>query len=195
MTPPYDVLLIGGGQAGLAAGYHLRRAGLSFAILEGRSDVGGSWPHYYDSLRLFSPAGRSSLPGMPFPGRPQHYPARDEVVAYLRHYVRHFALPIVTDARVLRVERTTQGFRVITSGGTIYHAHSIIAATGAFYRPYMPWTYASATIRGVGPDAAYIVQQVQRQLRAVEPRANQRVGVIQRVFGSWRCCTGKEGAV
>jgi hypothetical protein len=56
-------------------------------------------------------------------------------------------------------------------------------------------TYASATIRGVGPDATYIVQQVQRQLRAVEPTVNQRVSVMQRVFGSWQCCTGKEGAV
>src|SRR5215207_8966201 len=129
MTKPYDVLLIGAGQAGLAAGYHLQRAGLSFTILEGTSDVGGSWPHYYDSLRLFSPAGRSSLPGMPFPGKPQHYPTRDEVVAYVRHYARHFELPIVTDARVLRVERTASGFRISTSNGTIYHARRIIAAT------------------------------------------------------------------
>lgn len=138
MTTPYDVLVLGGGQAGLAAGYHLQRAGLSFAILEGASDVGGSWPHYYDSLRLFSPAGRSSLPGMPFPGSPQHYPTRDEVVEYVRYYARHFALPLVTDARVVRVERTARDFRVITSSGTIYRARSIIAATGAFHRPYTP---------------------------------------------------------
>ena len=96
MTKPYDVLVLGGGQAGLAAGYHLQQTGLSFAILEATSDVGGSWPHYYDSLRLFSPAGRSSLPGMPFPGQPHHYPTRDAVVAYVRHYAHHFALPIVT---------------------------------------------------------------------------------------------------
>src|SRR4051812_24769305 len=121
MTKPSDVLVIGGGQAGLAAGYHLQHAGLSFAILESASDVGGSWPHYYDSLTLFSPAGRSSLPGLAFPGKPQHYPTRDEVVAYLRHYARHFALPVVTDARVLLVERTTQGFRVSTSSGHTYH--------------------------------------------------------------------------
>src|SRR4051794_3647975 len=138
MTTPYDVLVLGGGQAGLAAGYYLQRAGLSFAILEGTSDVGGSWPHYYDSLRLFSPAGRSSLPGMPFPGKPHDYPTRDEVVAYVRHYARHFALPIVTDARVVRAERTAPGFRISTSSGTIYHARSIIAATGAFHRPYLP---------------------------------------------------------
>src|SRR5215208_703988 len=104
MTTRYDVLVIGGGQAGLAAGYHLRRAGLAFAILEGASEVGGSWPHYYDSLRLFSPVSRSSLPGLPFPGHPRHYPARDEVVAYLHQYVRHFQLPMLTSAYVERVE-------------------------------------------------------------------------------------------
>jgi putative flavoprotein involved in K+ transport len=380
MTKPYDVLVIGGGQAGLATGYHLQRAGVSFAILEGTSDVGGSWPHYYDSLRLFSPAGRSSLPGMPFPGGPQHYPARDEVVAYLRHYARHFALPVVTDARVVRVERTALGFRISTSSGTIYHARSIIAATGAFHRPYTPqlpgqesfvgrvlhaatyqepasfagervlvvgagnsaiqiavelakvaqvtlatrepirfrrqklfgqdihhwawllgldrlplgivrgkaaaigvldtgayqaaitagkpdrrplftrftsagvvwpdapeepidtviyateyqpnldylaelgaldtngqplhqrgisttvpglayvglsnqWTYASATIRGVGPDAAYIVQRLQRYLRHVAPAPVEQASLLQRLFSNWRCCIGKEGAV
>jgi hypothetical protein len=57
------------------------------------------------------------------------------------------------------------------------------------------WTYASATIRGVGPDAAYVVQQMQQQLRPVEAKVNERVRGIQRVFGSWRCCMGKVGAL
>jgi putative flavoprotein involved in K+ transport len=122
MTTPYDVLVIGAGQAGLAAGYDLKRMGLSFAIQESVGAVGGSWPHYYDSLRLFSPAGRSSLPGMPFPGNAQHYPARDEVVAYLREYARHFELPIITNARVARVEHGTPGFHLITADGQTYHA-------------------------------------------------------------------------
>src|SRR6185295_3702558 len=103
MATRYDVLVIGGGQAGLAAGYHLQRAGLSFRILEGAPDVGGSWPLYYESLTLFSPAGRSSMPGLPFPGRPHHYPSRDEVIAYLRRYARHFQLPTITGAAVVRV--------------------------------------------------------------------------------------------
>jgi putative flavoprotein involved in K+ transport len=373
-------LVIGSGQAGLAAGYHLRQAGLSFAILEGAADVGGSWPHYYDSLQLFSPAGRSSLPGMPFPGKPQHYPTRDEVVTYLRHYARHFDLPVINDARVVRVEHSAPGFRVSTSSGDIYHTRGIIAATGAFHRPYVPWlagqdifagqvlhaatyrntgpfagqrivvvgagnsaiqigvelardahvtlatrepirfrpqkllgqdihhwawllgldrlplgiftakaaatgvldsgvyqaavmagqpdrrsmftrftasgviwpggteeqvdtviyatgyrpnldyladlgaldangqpahrrgvsttvpglayvglsnqwTYASATLRGVGPDAAYVVHYLKRHLHAIGPAAHLRTQGVRRVFGIWRCCTGKEGAV
>jgi putative flavoprotein involved in K+ transport len=79
-----DALVVGAGQAGLAAGYHLKRAGLSFEILEARGEPGGSWPGYYDSLKLFSPARYSGLPGMPFPGSPDRYRARDEVVGYLR---------------------------------------------------------------------------------------------------------------
>jgi putative flavoprotein involved in K+ transport len=138
MTTPYDVLVIGGGQAGLAAGYHLLRAGLSFAILESAEAVGGSWRDYYDSLRLFSPAGRSSLPGMPFPAKAQHYPARDEVVAYLRQYARHFELLIITNAQVARVERAAHGFHVSTVDGQTYQSRGLIAATGAFHRRYMP---------------------------------------------------------
>src|SRR3712207_4885630 len=96
MHPTVDTLVIGAGQAGLAAGYHLQLAGRSFAILEGADQPGGSWPHCYESLRLFSPARFSSLPGLPFFGDPERYPARDEVITYLRQYAAHFQLPIVT---------------------------------------------------------------------------------------------------
>ena len=77
-----DAIVIGGGQAGLAAGYHLQRAGLRFVILEAAEEATGSWKRYYDSLTLFSPARYSSLPGMRFPGNPDRYPTRDEVVVY-----------------------------------------------------------------------------------------------------------------
>ncbi len=138
MTTRYDVLVLGAGQAGLAAGYQLQRARLSFAILEGAPEVGGSWPRYYDSLTLFSPAGRSSLPEMPFPGNRHHYPQRDQVVAYLRAYAHHFQLPIITDTQVVRVERTGQGFLVLTTDGRRYQSRAVIAATGAFHRPHIP---------------------------------------------------------
>jgi putative flavoprotein involved in K+ transport len=380
MMTGYDVLVIGGGQAGLAAGYHLRHTGLSFAILEGAPEVGGSWPHYYDSLRLFSPISRSSLPELAFPGSRDHYPGRDEVVAYLRQYATQFQLPIITNSFVVRVERTAHGFRVITASGTVYQAHTVIAASGAFHRPHLPelagqddfsgqvlhaaayrnpapfegqrvvvvgggnsaiqigvelarvaqvtlatrkpirfrpqkifgrdvhhwawlfgldrrplgalttraattgvldtgvyqaaiaadqperrpmftrftptgvvWadgteepvdtviyatgyrpnldyladlgtldasgqplhrrgisttvsglayvglsnqsTYASATLRGVGADAAYVVQHLRRHLHAIDPTHQLRSGGVRRLFGTWRCCAGKEGAV
>jgi putative flavoprotein involved in K+ transport len=138
METAFDVLVIGGGQAGLAAGYHLRRAGIRFAILEASAQPGGSWPGYYDSLRLFSPAHYSALPGLPFPGDPARYPARDEVVAYLRAYATHFALPVRTGHQVARVERDDQGYLVHTAGGASLRSGTLIAATGSFHRPHRP---------------------------------------------------------
>jgi putative flavoprotein involved in K+ transport len=138
MHPSIDTLVIGAGQAGLAAGYHLQRAGHSFTILEASAQPGGSWPHYYESLRLFSPARFSSLPGLRFPGDPERYPARDEVIAYLRDYATHFQLPIVGNTRVARIIREHGLFAVQTDSGQVFQAHSLIAATGAFHRPHLP---------------------------------------------------------
>jgi putative flavoprotein involved in K+ transport len=148
MHPPVDTLVIGAGQAGLAAGYHLQRAGHSFAILEGAPQAGGSWPHYYESLRLFSPARFSSLPGLPFFGDPERYPARDEVIAYLRQYAAHFQLPIITAARVATVARDGNLFRVQIDDGRTFHARSLIAATGSFHRPYLPDLPGQEAFRG-----------------------------------------------
>jgi putative flavoprotein involved in K+ transport len=134
----YDAMVIGGGQAGLATGYHLQRDGLRFVILEAGSEATGSWTRYYDSLKLFSPARYSSLPGMPFPGDPERYPTRDEVVDYIRGYARYFHLPIVNNVRVERVEHHDTTFHVFTSQGQTLSARGVIAATGAFSRPALP---------------------------------------------------------
>jgi putative flavoprotein involved in K+ transport len=144
-----DALVVGGGQAGLAAGYHLKRAGLSFEILEARGEPGGSWPGYYDSLTLFSPARYSGLPGMPFPGPPDRYPARDEVVGYLRSYAEAFGLPVLAGKCVLRAERDAgAGFRLLTDDGGEYRARTLIAATGSFARPHRPRFPSQEAFRG-----------------------------------------------
>lgn len=138
MEASVDTIVVGAGQAGLAAGYQLQRTGVPFVILEASDEAGGSWPHYYDSLRLFSPARFSSLPGMAFPGDPERYPARDEVIAYLRGYAARFQFPIVTGARVETISRSSDLFHVRTAGGRSFLAQNVIAATGAFHRPFTP---------------------------------------------------------
>lgn len=148
MSPIYDAIIIGGGQAGLAAGYHLQRTGLRFLILEAGDEPVGAWPHYYDSLSLNSAARYSSLPGLSFPGDPERYPARDEVAAYLRQYAAHFNLPVITGAPVGSVERAGRLFRVVTSTKGVYLARTVVAATGFFDRPHVPEMPGQAQYRG-----------------------------------------------
>ncbi len=148
MMMDYDAVVIGGGQAGLATGYHLQRAGLRFAVLEAGAEAAGSWPRYYDSLKLFSPARYSSLPGMAFPGDPDRYPTRDEVIAYLRDYAKRFDLPVITNQRVARVERRGDLFEVITAQGASFRARGVIAASGAFNRPNLPELDGQAQFTG-----------------------------------------------
>lgn len=143
-----DVIVIGGGQAGLAAGYHLKQSGLTFTILEASAQPAGSWPHYYDSLKLFSPARYSSLPGLPFPGDSERYPLRDEVIAYLTAYAAHLNLPITTNTRVQEVRRQDNTFYLTTTSGTVYQARSVIAATGSFSRPALPRLFGQESFMG-----------------------------------------------
>jgi putative flavoprotein involved in K+ transport len=117
-----DVLVIGGGQAGLAMGYHLRRLGLSFEILDGNARVGDSWRARWDSLVLFTPARYSGLPGLPFPAPGDHHPGKEEVADYLADYARHFDLPVESGTWVTRLEQAPMGFVAVTSQGRRYAA-------------------------------------------------------------------------
>lgn len=136
--PAYDVLVIGAGQAGLATAFHLRKRGLPFVLLEAEREPGGSWPSYYDSLRLFSPASYSSLPGLPFPGDPAHYPTRDEVVAYLRGYARRFDFPIIGSTAVRSIHRTERVFVAECGEGRVFTARAVVVAAGSFRVPHVP---------------------------------------------------------
>jgi putative flavoprotein involved in K+ transport len=134
-----DVVIVGGGQSGLAAAYAAWAAGLRPVVLEAGAEPVGSWPHYYDSLTLFSPARFSALPGRPFPGDGERYPARDEVVAYLRAYAADLDADIRCGQRVEAVDRD-EGGRLIarTATGLEVEAGMVIAATGGFRRPHRP---------------------------------------------------------
>ncbi|MGX1798841.1 flavin-containing monooxygenase [Streptomyces albidoflavus] len=134
-----DVAVIGGGQSGLAATHALLRRGLRPVLLEASDRAAGSWPHYYDSLTLFSPARYSSLPGMPFPGADRdRYPHRDEVVAYLTAYADRLDAEIRTGSRVSAVRRTSDGFEVKLEGGGRLSALAVVAASGTFGHPHRP---------------------------------------------------------
>jgi putative flavoprotein involved in K+ transport len=142
MLTTAPLLIVGGGQAGLAAAHIARSLGLAPVVLEAAAQPVGSWPHYYDSLTLFSPARRSALPGAAFPGDPDGYPARDEVVAYLAEYAARLDADIRTGHRVEKVVVAgggdRRGFEVVTTGGEAFAAPMVVAATGAFSRPHRP---------------------------------------------------------
>ncbi len=133
----HDAIVIGGGQAGLAAARALRTHGLRPVVLEAGAEPVGSWPRYYDSLTLFSPARYSSLPGLPFPGDPEHYPHRDEVVDYLRRYAACLDVDIRTEHRVDTVTHDNGVFTVHIADTTV-SAPIVIAASGGFSRPNRP---------------------------------------------------------
>jgi putative flavoprotein involved in K+ transport len=133
-----DLVIVGGGQSGLATAHVARTRGLRPIVLESGPEPVGSWPHYYDSLALFSPARFSSLPGYPFPGDPDRYPARDEVVEYLRDYAARLDVEIRTRTRVQQVIETGAGLLVTTAGGVTITADWVIAATGGFSQPVRP---------------------------------------------------------
>ncbi|GGL46886.1 monooxygenase [Planomonospora parontospora subsp. antibiotica] len=134
-----DTIVIGGGQSGLAAARALRNAGLTPVVLEAGEHPTGSWPAYYDSLTLFSPARYSALPGVPFDGDPGRYPRRDEVAAYLQRYAARLDADIRTGARVTAVRAENGGgFIVELADGTALSAPSVIAASGSFGNPHLP---------------------------------------------------------
>jgi putative flavoprotein involved in K+ transport len=165
-----DAVVIGGGQAGLAAAYALRNAGRTPVVLEAGAEPTGSWPSYYDSLALFSPARFSSLPGMAFPGDPDRYPHRDEVIDYLRRYAKNLDADIRTGHRVQAVRRDNEQFRVEVHGETMLTAPLVIAASGAFGHPHRPGLPGLDSFTGAVLHSA--------DYREPRPFAGQRVVVV-----------------
>ncbi|KAB2973854.1 NAD(P)/FAD-dependent oxidoreductase [Streptomyces sp. SS1-1] len=170
MTQHSDVVVIGGGQAGLAAGYHLRRLGLDFVVLDAQATPGGAWQHTWDSLHLFSPAAFSSLPGRLMPPQPgQEYPDAGHLVAYLSDYEKRYDLPVQRPVRVIGVHADSRLLRVETDSGPWY-TRAVISATGTWWRPFLPAVPGRGDFQG-------------RQLHTVSYRgprdfAGQRVIVV-----------------
>jgi putative flavoprotein involved in K+ transport len=131
-----DTIVIGAGQAGLSAGYHLAKRDKEFVIVDAADDVGGSWATRWDSMRLFTPATHDGLPGMPYPGG-YGFPTRDEMTQYLRRYAEHFRLPFRGGVHVDGLFKEGDLFRV-TAGATSYLAANVIVATGYHRKPKTP---------------------------------------------------------
>src|SRR5919109_2191672 len=133
----YDVVVVGAGQAGLAIGHFLGRQALRFVILERSAEIAPAWRERWDSLTLSPPRRYSSLPGLPFPGDPDGYPTRDEVIAYLERYAETFELPIERNSEVERLA-VREGSFILELGGRTITADQVVVATGPFQTPYMP---------------------------------------------------------
>jgi putative flavoprotein involved in K+ transport len=148
--PAQDVLVIGGGQAGLAMGYHLAQSGLSFQIADAGAQIGQTWRSRWDSLQLFTSGRYDNLPGLPFPAAPGTYPGKDDVASYLQAYAAKFKLPVRLNTNVTSLTRTGGGY-VAKAGGEAFEARQVVVATGPFQVPFTP-----PIAEGLGP----AVQQV-----------------------------------
>jgi len=137
MDRHFETIVIGGGQAGLAVGYHLARNGRPFVILDANPRLGDSWRVRWDSLRVFTPAKYNGLPGMRFPAPSLSFPTKDEVADYMTAYAARFELPVRNGIRVDGVCREGNGFEVRSSAGA-FLADNVVIASGACHTPRIP---------------------------------------------------------
>ena len=133
----HEVIVIGGGQAGLSVGYHLQRAGVPFVILDAHARIGDAWRQRWDSLQLFTPRRYSSLDGLPFPGAANDFPTKDEMADYLESYATRFALPVRTGTRVDHLSRAGERY-LLSVGGRRLEARHVVIAMSSYQRGVTP---------------------------------------------------------
>jgi putative flavoprotein involved in K+ transport len=132
-----DVLIIGGGQAGLGAGYYLRDSKKTFLIIDAASRTGDSWRQRWDTLKLFTPRPFAALPGMKLPKSYSYYPSKNEFADYFDLYAKTFNLPIKHGSRVTKLEKKNGAYIAHTKDEIIY-ATQVIIASGPFQNPLIP---------------------------------------------------------
>lgn len=151
-THSADVVVIGAGQAGLSAGYHLRRTGFlpgsGFVILDGDDWPGGAWQHRWPTLVFDRVHGFHDLPGLPLPPVQPHHPAAEQVRAYFAAYERTFDLPVRRPVRVRAVRSRPDGRLDVHTDQDRWIARALINATGTWTRPFWPHYPGRASFRG-----------------------------------------------
>ena len=133
-----DVLVIGGGQAGLATAYWLERSGLSIRVIDAGERIGDRWRKRYSSLALFTPREFSSLPGLELSGDPGGYASAAEFGDYLERYAEKFGLPVTSGVRVVKLTKRSDRFLADLSNGESVQARKVVIATGGFQTPVVP---------------------------------------------------------
>jgi putative flavoprotein involved in K+ transport len=134
----FDTIVIGGGQAGLAVGYYLKKSGRQFVIVDANERIGGSWrTRTWSSLRLFTPARYDGLPGWPFPAPGWSYPTARETADYLEAYATRFELPVRNSMTVDRLAKEGNRF-VVHCGDRRFEAAHVVVATGFYGTPSVP---------------------------------------------------------
>jgi putative flavoprotein involved in K+ transport len=132
-----DVLVVGAGQAGLALAYHLQRRGRQVLLVDRNERIGDSWRARWDSLKLYSPASRDGLPGMPFPAGRTSYPTKDEMGDYLEAYAARFEFPVRLETEIEALTHEDGRF-VARTGNSRIEAETVVVASGVFEKPYVP---------------------------------------------------------
>ena len=133
----FDVIVVGGGQAGLSMGYHLKRLGLRFVILDANDRIGDAWRRRWDSLRLFTPARYCGLDGMRFPAAAGYFPTKDEMADFLQAYAREFDLPVRSGVRVDAVRREGDRY-IVEAGQWRLEAPHVVIAAASYQQPKLP---------------------------------------------------------
>jgi putative flavoprotein involved in K+ transport len=134
----FETMIIGGGQAGLSVAYHLKKDERSFVVLDAGRRIGDMWRGRWDSLRLYSPASRDSLPGLAFPGAGNAYPTKDQMADYLESYAATFELPVQRETTVRVLTSADGRYLARTTDGRTFEADNVVVATGVFRKPYTP---------------------------------------------------------
>jgi putative flavoprotein involved in K+ transport len=165
-----DVVVIGGGQAGLSAGYHLQKLGRNFVILDANARIGDTWRARWNTLRLFTPARYDGLDGMPFPGPPTAFPTKDQMADYLERYAAHFRLPVKSGVRVTRVS-LEDGRYVVEAGAETFDAAHVVIAMASYQGRKVPHF-----AKELSPDIVQLHSSEYKSLSQLQPGAVLVVG-------------------